>query len=535
MFKRQDPYTYTQFFELLKNSKPLGLLALEYRVALYNDVEVQNQSSVTHPTDQQFFLYCTQRVFLQNPYVTVGPITGPTAQYFADYPALIEAFMQVERSTGVRFDLLDYSPQTVNTVVQQSGSTANSQSQTSGTSTSSTSGSSYSQSSTYGMNVTVGDSFSGLSQSGEFSSSSTTESSKTTGSEASASASAERSSGASMSIKDWGSYAWVNPEFINPTWVFGQEYPWNAIDCRFAGHSTYPGVGVWSDPNPNQHQLIVSKDMMANLYDGTILYPPSELSMYGLNFVMKCCWRVYVDYTASTTVSIQHLVDYFSGSHLVHNGCACVYLDKVASQLFEKRISIDLNIMGLDPLGVNTRAAIVGFLPSKFIPPCNGDLPQAFKTLAATNDLMIENSSSYGEAQSSGFSVSQACLTAAWSASQAVPYQLTLYFKVTDSVSEYTLNIKHWMTGAPGVQLSIVINGDASNTITRYVTDQEGEGGDDNILTLALRDLDFAAIDYHDYLQLGLNSIAITMAPIDNNWTSNCTYEIRAMSITQGS
>ena len=45
-----------------------------------------------------------------------------------------------------------------------------------------------------------------------------------------------------MSVKDWGSYATINPVYLYPTWVFGQEYPWNAIDCRYATGATYPGV-----------------------------------------------------------------------------------------------------------------------------------------------------------------------------------------------------------------------------------------------------------------------------------------------------
>ena len=197
--------------------------------------------------------------------------------------------------------------------------------------------------------------------------------------------------------------------------------------------------------------------------------------------------------------------------------------------------------MGLDPLGVNSSSAIVGFLPVKFIPPAtitppatSATLPLKFKTIAATNDLMIQNATDYGSLTTSGFSVSQASLTANWSSTQNIPYTLVMYFKVIDSVSEYTLNIKHWTTQATGVQLTIVINEDTSNTIIKYVTALEGEGGDNNLLSIALRDLDFASIDYHDYLQLGLNSISIKMEPINDNWSSDCGYQIRAVSISQG-
>ncbi|HVZ54323.1 MAG TPA: hypothetical protein VG986_20330 [Pseudolabrys sp.] len=569
MFKRQDPYSYTQFLTLYNNggetSQPIGVLAVEYRVNLYNDVLVQNQNSVNQPRNQQFLLYCTQRLFLINPgNSSIAPITGSTqgTEYFANYPALIESYMQVVKSSGVTLNLMDYSPHTVNTAVQQTSSAGSSSSQTQGTTSSSTTGSSFSQSSTYGTSVTVGDTFSGATASYEYTTSSSKEQSSTTGQDASASAGRDASSSASMSIKDWGSYASVNPVYVYPTWVFGQEYPWNAIDCRYAGSTQYPGVkdssgNYISKPNPNQFEMFISNSMAANLYDGAYLYPPSELSMFGLNFVMKCSWRIYVDDSASTEVTLTHYIDYYSASHMVApSGQSTpayepkVYLDKTPATLSISPIAtddqtfsikLDLNVMGLDPLGVNSSSAIVGFLPVKFIPPAtiappatSASLPQTFKTIAATNDLMIENATDYGSLTDSGFSVSQACLTANWSSTQNIPYTVVLYFKVIDSVGEYTLNIKHWVAQPTGVQLTIVINEDTSNTITRYVTDIEGEGGDNNILSIALRDLDFGSIDYHDYLQLGLNSISITMQPINSDWAANSGYQIRAISITRG-
>jgi hypothetical protein len=49
-------------------------------------------------------------------------------------------------------------------------------------------------------------------------------------------------------------------------------------------------------------------------------------------------------------------------------------------------------------------------------------------------------------------------------------------------------------------------------------------------LTIALRDLDFVSIDYHDYLQLGLNKVVIDMSPIGDNYES-CVYQIRAVAV----
>ena len=276
---------------------------------------------------------------------------------------------------------------------------------------------------------------------------------------------------------------------------------------------------------------------------------------------MKATWRVYVPYGVSTQVQINSLIDYYSASHYLTDKTAKVYLDSTPATLYVSNTeiqspscTIDLNIMALDPIGVNTNSAVVGFIPSRFIPlpqSSSGPAPAGFKTIAVTNDLLIEDTTSAINASypttgaSPGFSVSQAYLSAAWSSTSTknYPYQITLYFKVTDSVSDYTLYLKHGTTTATGVQLTIVVNQDPSNTnpdqaisITKYVTATEAEGGESNILSIALRDLEFASVDYHDYLQLGLNSVTITMAPmpIDGNYPSDPGYQIRAVSIEKG-
>jgi hypothetical protein len=345
-----------------------------------------------------------------------------------------------------------------------------------------------------------------------------------------------------MSIKDWGSYATVNPFGTHPSWVFGQEFPWNAIECRFVANSDPTTQGT--PPNPNQLPMIISNSMIANLFDGKVLYPPSELSICGVNFVMKASWRIYVDYTGSTEISLTSDINYFSASHQLAGKpkSVTVFMDQVpttlsvsSNEMLPPSITLDLNIMALDPLGVNSDAAIVGFIPNKFIPPlpATAAVPQRFKTISAPNDLMIEDTTTYPAGGVSGFTVSETCLTANWSNARNFPYQITLYFKIIDSVEDYTLYIKHWITQSTGVTLSIVVNGHGGNTITKSVDALEAEGGENNLLSIALRDLDFASINYHDYLQLGLNSVQITMQPEDDAW-SNCGYQIRAVSIVKG-
>ncbi|MGV1951510.1 hypothetical protein ACQZ44_11830 [Agrobacterium vitis] len=433
---------------------------------------------------------------------------------------------------GITVNLVDYSPVTVNTAVQTTASSA----QTNGTNsaTSSTTGNSYAQSSTYGVSVTAGMN-SGETASYEYSTTHTRENSNTAS--LGTSSDKEASSGESMSIKDWGSYALVSPTTGLPTWIFGQEYPWNSIECRFGD------TGEYNENNSSQIAMQISATMASNLYDGSFLYPPSELSMYGINFVMKSCWRLYVDYGASTTINIENDLKYYSASHYLEGDGPVVYMDTQAANIYAKNqtsdatvspsitTTLDLNIMGLDPIGVNSRAAIVGFIPTRFIPQAiSSQVTKGFRTLATTNDLMIDDTTEYPDGSTSGFTTSQTCLTMEWSSSQSFAYQLTLYFKIIDTVNEYTLYLKHWKTNNTGVVLSIIINGDNDNVIRKYVDATEAEGGEDNMLSIALRNLDFSSVEYHDYLQLGLNSVSITAQPMDDAWDDS-GYQIRAISV----
>jgi hypothetical protein len=95
-------------------------------------------------------------------------------------------------------------------------------------------------------------------------------------------------------------------------------------------------------------------------------------------------------------------------------------------------------------------------------------------------------------------------------------------------VSNYVLYIKHWLTKVTQVSITCVINQNDNNQLIKYVTALEGEGGDNNLLELALRNLDFTSVNYHDYLQLGLNSVSLTIVPLS---ASDAQYQIRAVSV----
>ena len=294
MFRDKDPYSYTQVLPLYlqppgeESQTQIGFVLLDYRVILYNDVQVFNTACVTQPQNQQFLVNCTQRILITNPfYISQNPIKSTPA--YEDYPAIVTSSIDIagvtadiNSTTTIAAQLIDYDPQTVNTAVQQGQSGTTSDGSVNSIQNTNTTGSSFTQSSTYGTSVSTSVGFMGEIPTGsvtatashESTNSRTTDRSRSRTTDSSSSKSSDSSSSAGMSIKDWGSYATVNSVKICPNWVFGQEYPWSAIKCRYSD-------GTQNENNKNQEEVSISVSMQTNLYDGKFLYPPSELSTYG--------------------------------------------------------------------------------------------------------------------------------------------------------------------------------------------------------------------------------------------------------------
>jgi hypothetical protein len=285
--------------------------------------------------------------------------------------------------------------------------------------------------------------------------------------------------------------------------------------------------------------------MAFRLYDGVSLYPPSQLSAFGFNFVMKALWRITLEDNASDVLTVQPFINLSFGSHLLSgSGSAAevhAYLDKLPVSLQGQQGSLDASLhlfaMALDPIG--NQSAIVGFVPNKFLvkpkPAGKNTAPVPFKIVSGINNLLIEDTTTYASScdPGSGFQASQTSLRGTFG-QHCTSLQMTLYFKVTDNTSDYTFYLKHWKGGTVGLMLTMVINGDEASAITKYVDATEAEGGDSNLSAIALRNLDYASIDYHDYLKLGLNSIQLTIEPIDQSDLSECIYEVRALSLERG-
>lgn len=559
MFKKSDPNSFKQFYPLYSGSDRIGYLIADYQVSKYDNVQVRDASSVTASGKRQFVLHCTQRIVISN---NANITPSKNTNGYENYPVLVDTRLNVSkvdgRNVSLNVQVLDYSPKTVNTKVQSSGTVGSSIGSANSTTLNNTVGSSTSQSNDYsaitllGIDIPIEHSTSN---------SSSKETSKTTGSESSANRSSQSSNADSMSIKDWGAYGFVNPVTKSPVWIFGQEYPWDAIQCR---RLVDPNV---ANPNESsQLQLVVPSDMLLRLYDQVCVYPPSQLSTFGINFVTMVAWLITIDNDTQDEVNVLHTIDYYTASHIASpagstesttppTGSVAVYIDSSETTLNggQETLSVNMNLtlMALDVLGIPGKQAIIGFTPSRFTiqpsPATSSGVGLPFKILSISNTLLIYDTSNYPAncCAGAGFSASQTSLTAtippncSTGPSVTPPnllaispaLSMTAYFKVVDTVNDYKLFLKHWMVGSSAVMLTFVINNDWTNTITKYVDDLEAEGGENNLLSISLRNQNFASIEYHDYLQFGLNSIQIIIAPIAGQSNSGCIYQIRAISI----
>ncbi len=435
-------------------------------------------------------------------------------------------------------ELLNYSPKTINSSVHTSISDGSGV--ISSTSHQHTSGSSTSQSNTYGASVSVGfmgDMLTG-GASGNYSHTSESSHSNSVSSGKESGDSSNSSDSDAMSVKDWACNAYIDVNNTTPTWVWGQEYPWNVLQYVNTGNNTAP------DTQP----IILPAFLTPLLCDETQALPPSQLSQFGIDFTMKSAWLV--EPAGSSEVTIKQTIEYYMASHSYVAGSGSgtkeippsvtAYISVPAKPSVDDQ-TIDLCLLGLDPIisptGRGRSSAIIGFLPHRFfIAPVQATAsakPVNFKTLSSTNNLLISDTTQYGSLTANdagaGFSASDASLSAQFT-ENCKTLQLTVNFKIADVINDYTLYMKHWKSGSKGVVLNIIINGYTDNALTKYVDSSEAEGGESNLLSIALRDLDFGSIDYHDYLKLGLNTIVVNITPIDGD-VANGGYQVRAISV----
>ncbi|KAF0810918.1 hypothetical protein A167_00405 [Alcanivorax sp. S71-1-4] len=518
MLNRKDFYTFHAAQPLIHKNAATGIATTigttitRYEIRRYRDV--RNLADTL-----AYQVLCTQRIVIPN--ATAYTPGGANVTLFANYPAVVTNHITLAGAQAQ--ELVDYSPRTVNSSVVTSVSS--SAEHGASTTMQHTSGSSTSQSNSFGASAQIG--FFGDVLTGGVS----VDASHSWGSDHSKSVSAGNEAGSSrqqdsndsMTVKDWACYTTLDPVDSSPTWVWGQEYPWNVIQFRNTN---------------NTDNILLPAYVNALLTDGTQLFPPSQLSQFGIDFTMKAAWVL----KGADSLTVTHAIDYFTATHQLNGATVNASLN--GPQTFTvTHTALDLCTYGLDPLqyGGATQVAIVGFIPRQFhvqpVPAAvnNAQItsPTPFKIIAPANNLLIEDATDYSGLTTAdagaGFTASDTALTATFTP-HCTSMTMALRFKVMDTEHGYRLYVKHWKTESAGVVLTIVINGDTDHAIVKYVDAFEAEGGENNLLSLSLRNLDYGSVDFHDYLQLGLNSIDITLAPIGDN-PANCGYQVRAISI----
>jgi hypothetical protein len=505
MIKEAELYTQVLQTQLTaeegKKKVTYGTASTRYEVRQVMDVRNLTQIRCYRIT-------CTQRLVI--PAQTIFKMEPNKKPNFDDYPVLLSSqFSLIAPHGDVR--LQNYSPRTVNTTVAASASQSASESGTN--SRQHTSGSSTSETNSYGTSASLG--FFGDLPTGslgfDYSHSSTAEQnrSNTTGSERSSSA--EHGESDAMSVKDWASYAYLDVANTRPTWVWGQEYPWDVIQYRY-------GTGT------NVTLPAFVEDRMfetVNKVDKLVL-PPSQLSLFGIDFTMKAAWLVKLPQDiAEQTVKIEHALSYLRGSHGLDNGTRYVRLDAAPIDFNPESPALDLTLLGLDPIrnGSARNGAVIGFIPSKFVtlPPKAGS---TFKILSEGNTLQVTGG---------GFDSPMLATVTDPKPAKSKPTTLTVQFKIVDTRNDYALFMKHWKTTDVGCTLTFVFNGNQKEPVVRHVDWKEGEGGEENLSSIVMRNRDYTSIDYHDYLVMGLNTVEITITP--NKGSVSAGYCLRALAV----
>lgn len=506
----------------------IGTLITEYEVHSYYDV--RNLGSC-----RSYHISCKQRVVIPN---ATPPDFSSPSNVFSGYPAIWQSTVALNPiSKTDAYQLVDYTPKTLNAAITSSlnASTA----QDTSTSGQYTTGSSTSVTNSYEVSANLG--FSGMALTGGVSGSyghsetDTREQSLSVGT--SVGRNIDVGSSNTMSIKDWASYGFTDPPNQTPSWIWGQEYPWNVLEYYYTDSGQFillpdfvqkrlvyslpasSGAVVAGDPPPTKDYVV----------------PPSNLSLYGINFLASARW-VYpaaAPVSAAENITFTHSVIYWEGSHALDSSQNLdVSLAPVAVTLSGpsgvggsgtyKSQPINLACLGLDPIAGDglSNGAVVGFMPSQFYlaPGQNG-----FGITSGANNLLIT-----GTGFDAPVNADTPMSAEVKSGSTA---SMTVQFKILSSDLELTLFLKHWKGTATGCLLSIAVNGNPA--ITRHVDSLEAGSGTDNVSKIILRNRDYTSADFYDYLVLGLNTITISVSPSADPAAADpsCQYVIRALAI----
>jgi len=448
---------------------------------------------------------------------------------FNNYPMMVSVNSGIKgiSDTSAKISLKKIFPKTINASVEQSTnqSTGSSNSQMN----QNTTGSSSSNINTFGVDVSFG--FFGELPVGSigFQYSHGWENSRSQSATVGQASSTDMqaTSGNQMSVKDWSAYASIQNldqssqnflgEYIQ--WNWGQTYPWNIFDYN----ETVSGSNILM-PDDVVARLLYYGASDTAATEQNILLPPSDLSLFGLDFTMAAEWHItFPDLlTSIETVQFQHDVTVINGSHSMtvpaSGGQAALITSLTSGYLntMTQKAAMDIGEFALVPLLEGQRSGMgIGFQSNLFdIPPTSA--ATEFKIRSRGNDLLVTGQG-FGSVMSAEFQKG-------YSGTGAT---LNIGFKVVDVSSRYALILKHWIgSGSGNVVLVCSING---NQTVINVADQEGQGSANNLSQLELRNYDLKSPNFHDYLVLGWNEITIQISP--SNPAVASAYIISALSL----
>lgn len=480
----------------LKNVQnvPFGTAVISYQVQRFRDVADLGSRPA-------YLVTMLQRVIIPNqaPYVP-GPSQNDA---YRNYPAILHSEVAIAASNAPDIVLRNIFPRTLNAQVSSSQSQNDENGSTH--SVQNTTGSNQSTVNSYGVSTTGGLSgttpmFSRTSQHGQSFSSGTMQSQSTANS-----SSSNQNFGASqsMSIKDWSSFGLIDSNGVNPSWLFGQAYPWDVLQYNQPG---------------NTGDIKLPGFVIAQMFDSGMALPPSQLALFGIDFTMTASWLlVYTDpITVDETVTFTHKITSFTASHqLSGNGSspitATLQNQSQANSTTIVSQPLSLSAYGLAPLTATAvaQSTAIGFAAADWtIPPTSAR--GTCKVVSPGESLQVE-AVGFDETMTADFS--------------AATTEVTLTFKVPDHNLPYTLALMHWIDAdSDPVAVTWNVNGRGSGTIC--VDNQRGEGAQNNATMIAMRDKDISSMSFHDYLIVGTNKVTLTMTRDGATASSYCLYAI---------
>ncbi|MCB1319112.1 MAG: hypothetical protein KDK34_02600 [Leptospiraceae bacterium] len=490
-------YTYFENTDLKNGSSGPVFGKSVARYEIYRRIDVTNLNSVLG-----YMILMQQRIIIPN---NSPPAPGPTSSSsYENYPAILLNEIKIGTNNNATVLLKKIFPRTLNSSV--STSTSSSSGNTRSTTHENSSGSSNTNVNTFGVNVNAGF-FGELPVGGislDYSHSWEDSKFKSAASGTGQSAATETGASDSMRVKNWSSYGYPDKDSVAPTWVWGQSYPWDVIlfnQSSDGSNIDLPGFVV---------------DRMLN---GKLVMPPSQLSLFGLDFTMQAVWLVdYPDgITADETITISHTTSSYTASHRASGDSIAATLQSAsnANQAQYNTGALVLSQLALNPISKDDagNGAAIGFLANSFTYPPTASTAN-FKIVSPANNVQVDGN---------GF---DAIMTTSFKTNPV----LNVTFKIADTSVEYSLYLMHWINASGGpCTIKWTVNEKWNGYL--YIDSLEGEGGQNNVSSIDLRNKDFTSINFHDYLLVGTNRVQMVIEPV-NAQQSN-SYTLFALAIGQ--